>query len=104
MKTCTKCGQTMTQTQDGWWICYPCGTSEPALNPSCPRCEEKLKPGRAEWWVCAACDYEIAHEALCLHLVLVASIEESPEEFFSWVRKHRDELRSEEPVWQRTHR
>lgn len=27
---CDKCGQEMTKTQDGWWICYACGTSMPA--------------------------------------------------------------------------
>ncbi|MEJ8651533.1 hypothetical protein WKI65_26495 [Streptomyces sp. MS1.AVA.3] len=27
--TCDKCGQQMTNTQDGWAICYPCGTSKP---------------------------------------------------------------------------
>lgn len=27
---CTKCGGQMTRTQDGWYICYPCGTSQPA--------------------------------------------------------------------------
>lgn len=27
---CDKCGQEMTPNQDGWWICYPCGTSKPA--------------------------------------------------------------------------
>lgn len=30
MKTCNKCGNGMTRTQDGWWVCYPCGQSEPA--------------------------------------------------------------------------
>lgn len=28
--TCERCGGRMTRTQDGWYICYPCGTSKPA--------------------------------------------------------------------------
>ena len=26
---CPKCGEQMTQTQDGWYICYACGSSMP---------------------------------------------------------------------------
>lgn len=26
---CSKCGQQMTKTQDGWYICYACGNSQP---------------------------------------------------------------------------
>jgi hypothetical protein len=40
-------------------------------------------------------------DAVRLYQLLSAAFEAQPKEFFDWVERRRDRLRSEEPVWQR---
>ncbi|MFE7135189.1 hypothetical protein ACFVIM_30460 [Streptomyces sp. NPDC057638] len=67
----------------------------------CPGCEGWLAQGRPEWWVCGGCGYEIHHDALGLHAVLVGAYEDHPDGFFKWVALRRDVVRAEAPGWQR---
>ncbi|MEU3370986.1 hypothetical protein ACFYM2_24430 [Streptomyces sp. NPDC006711] len=67
----------------------------------CPRCAAQLAHGAGDWWQCVQCEFEIEHGALQYHEVLSAAFEEHPAAFFAYVLQRRDELREDEPAWQR---